>query len=265
LYLFNLGDGQDTVQEAWYYSGATDVLRFGPGIAPGDVTVTRVGQDLVLTLANGTDGVTMQNWFAEASGRYQVERVEFADGTQWSSSALSTTARVISSPIQTGTSGVDTLSGGNGSDSLDGLAGDDILFGADGNDILFGGAGNDTLIGGAGDDVFRFDLLSSSDDDLVADFTGAGQVGGDVLGLDVSVFATLSPGALPASAFQSDAKDRAQSANVRIIYDTRDGGLYYDEDGSGLLPAVQFATLAGHPTGLLATDFLVFGMPALGG
>ena len=31
------------------------------------------------------------------------------------------------------------------------------------------------------------------------------------------------------------------------------------EDGNDLLPAVQFATLAGHPTGLLATDFLVFG------
>jgi Ca2+-binding RTX toxin-like protein len=190
---------------------------------------------LVLTLSNGADGVTVQNWFGEASGRYQVERVEFADGTQWSSSALSTTARVTSSPTLTGTSGADTLSGGNGSDSLDGLAGDDILFGADGNDILFGGAGNDTLIGGAGDDVFRFDLLSSSDDDLVADFTGAGQVGGDVLGLDVSVFATLSPGALPASAFQSDDEDRAQSASVRIIYDTRDGGLYYDADGNELV------------------------------
>jgi Ca2+-binding RTX toxin-like protein len=260
LYLFNLGDGQDAIQENFYYgSSAVDVLRFGAGILPGDVGVTRVGLDLVLTLSNGTGGVTVQNWFAEAGGRYQVERVEFADGTQWSSSGLSATARVISSPSQTGTSGADTLSGGDGSDSLNGLAGNDILFGGDGNDILSGGAGNDTLIGGAGDDVFRFDTLSSSDDDLIADFTGAGQVGGDVIGLDHSVFATLSPGALPASAFQSDTEDRAQSPDVRIIYDTRDGGLYYDADGNDLLSAVQFATLAGHPTGLLATDFLVFG------
>jgi Ca2+-binding RTX toxin-like protein len=68
----------------------------------------------------------------------------------------------------------------------------------------------------------------------------------------------LSPGALPAAAFQSAAANLAQSPDVRIVYDTRDGALYYDADGSGSQPAVQFATLAGHPAGLLATDFLVY-------
>jgi uncharacterized delta-60 repeat protein len=148
----------------------------------------------------------------------------------------------------------------NGTLLNDALLGDtegDTLIGGEGNDRLAGGQGQDTLTGGAGDDVFRFDTLSFEGDDLITDFTGAGQAGGDVIALDKSLFG-LSPGALPAAAFQSAAANLAQSPDVRIVYDTRDGALYYDEDGSGTLPAVQFATLAGHPAGLLATDFLVY-------
>ena len=63
----------------------------------------------------------------------------------------------------------------------------------------------------------------------------------------------------PAAAFQGAAANLAQLPDIRIVYDTLDGALYYDADGSGSQPAVQFATLAGHPAGLLATDFLVFG------
>jgi Ca2+-binding RTX toxin-like protein len=149
----------------------------------------------------------------------------------------------------------------NGTLLNDSLLGDtegDTLIGGEGNDRLAGGQGQDTLTGGAGDDVFRFDTLSFEGDDLITDFTGAGQAGGDVIALDSSLFG-LSPGALPASAFQSAAANLAQLPDIRIVYDTRDGALYYDEDGSGSLPAVQFATLAGHPTGMLATDFLVYG------
>jgi len=52
----------------------------------------------------------------------------------------------------TGSSGVDSISGGSLNDAIIGDAGDDILSGNDGNDSLSGGADNDTLSGGAGND-----------------------------------------------------------------------------------------------------------------
>jgi hypothetical protein len=51
------------------------------------------------------------------------------------------------------------------------------------------------------------------------------QAGGDVIALD-SREVGLSPGAWPAAAFQSAAANLAQSPDVRIVYDTRDGALY---------------------------------------
>lgn len=89
LYLFNLGDGQDTLNEVdAYYSqpvGQVDVLRFGAGIAPADIQASRNGYDLVLAHVNGTDKVTIKSWFSggAAATSYQVERIEFADGSYW--------------------------------------------------------------------------------------------------------------------------------------------------------------------------------------
>jgi hypothetical protein len=79
-YLFNLGDGRDTISEDATIN--TDVLRFGPGILQSDLTFSEVASDLVITHTNGTDQVTVQNWYA-GSG-YQMTRLEFADGSQMS-------------------------------------------------------------------------------------------------------------------------------------------------------------------------------------
>ena len=48
----------------------------------------------------------------------------------------------------------------------------------------------------------------------------------------------------------------ALDADDRIIYNTSNGGLYYDADGVGGQAAVQFATLSGVPP-LTAADFIV--------
>ena len=55
-------------------------------------------------------------------------------------------------PVNTPTTGNDTLSGTEGPDSIDGLAGNDSISGLGGNDTLLGNAGNDTLLGEAGTD-----------------------------------------------------------------------------------------------------------------
>ncbi|MFJ4453914.1 cadherin-like domain-containing protein [Pseudomonas sp. NPDC089392] len=70
----------------------TDVLKFGPGIAASDILVSKNGMDLVLAHHNGVDRVTVQNWFLpppiENNTQYQVERIEFTDGTVWTAASI---------------------------------------------------------------------------------------------------------------------------------------------------------------------------------
>jgi len=53
-YLFNLGDGKDIIVERAQWGG-DDILKFGASIAAADISVNRVGQDLLFSHRNGTD------------------------------------------------------------------------------------------------------------------------------------------------------------------------------------------------------------------
>lgn len=158
LYLFNQGDGQDSIHEVdlvGQASGQVDVLRFGAGIVPTAVVVSRNGGDLQLQLANGTDRLTIANWYATpGSTNNQVEQVQFSDGTNWTAAEL--TARGL---IVFGTVGDDTLTSLEGfANTLNGAAGNDILYGGGGDDTLNGGLGNDTLSGGVGNNAYQYKL-----------------------------------------------------------------------------------------------------------
>jgi Ca2+-binding RTX toxin-like protein len=108
--------------------------------------------------------------------RYQIQAVDFGDGTVW------TYAELLKNNGLHGTDGNDTihvkgnfegsLYGEGGNDSLHGGYEDDVLYGGDGDDTLYGnenddvldgGAGNDTLAGGAGDDTYLFGPGSGQD------------------------------------------------------------------------------------------------------
>lgn len=147
LYVFNLGDGHDTIQENSNTS-AIDVLRFGPGVYASDFRASRNAEKLVLTHINGTDSITIQNWFGTSMG-YRIERFEFSDGTVWSHDAI--TASLL---VQVGTAAGETLTGTyNYNDLLFGAAGNDVLNGGNGNDLLAGELGDDSINGGAGIDL----------------------------------------------------------------------------------------------------------------
>ncbi|WP_456362539.1 calcium-binding protein [Pseudomonas syringae] len=89
LYLFDLADGQDVItDDDVYNSSNVDILRFGSAIQAVDITASLSGIDLVLSHSNGLDEITFKNWFLVNNGRYQAERVEFADGTLWKNSDL---------------------------------------------------------------------------------------------------------------------------------------------------------------------------------
>jgi Ca2+-binding RTX toxin-like protein len=161
LYIHNLGDGHDTISDyVQFWAANNDRLLFGAGIDAADVTVRRStadADDMVLSVSGGQSSVTLKN---QVTGGYewQVDTVEFADGTIWNVAQL---ANMMLSGIATdgndlidGTSGADVLSGGAGNDGLNGLGG---------NDVLIGGFGNDALNGADGDDTYRYDLGGGND------------------------------------------------------------------------------------------------------
>ncbi|MBB4595389.1 calcium-binding protein, partial [Xanthomonas arboricola] len=157
-YLFNKGDGHDTVVETSTYSGAVDRIVFGEGIAASDVRVLRQGSDVVLDLGNGTDSVRLKDWLSggNESDSANIEQLVFADGTIWTPATLRAMGLTT-----LGTDAADTLTGWNGND---------LLLGGDGNDTLSGGTGTDRLEGGAGDDVLS--VNSQSRDSVLIGGTG---------------------------------------------------------------------------------------------
>jgi hypothetical protein len=82
-YIFNLGDGQDEIQEAGgvSYDTATDTLKFGEGIDPEDliVTISPSGQDLIIQIDGTSDQVKID--YAINYEHWRVDEFEFADGT----------------------------------------------------------------------------------------------------------------------------------------------------------------------------------------
>ncbi|WP_316172819.1 MULTISPECIES: calcium-binding protein [unclassified Bradyrhizobium] len=155
-YVFNVGDGQDTITDNGAASGETNTLQLGSGILPANVVVTEAngGGDLVLTISGTTDKVTLKNQLVSATGG--VDQVVFADGTVWTRAALLAQATAP-------TSGNDTFYGDYLGNTLNGGAGNDTLYGAGGDDVLAGGTGNDVLVGGTGNDTYLFNLGDGQD------------------------------------------------------------------------------------------------------
>jgi Ca2+-binding RTX toxin-like protein len=135
---------------------------------------------------------------------------------------------------------VDSLTGGAGKDTLNGHIGADILVGGDGADKFW--LGND---------------LGSVD--TISDFVS----GTDQVYISIEAFgnnsglSTVNGTAISSSDFLSSSASAASSTDQRFIYDTDNGKLYFDADGSGsTYTAFQIATLTGAPT-LAATDIIM--------
>jgi len=82
IYLFNLGGGQDIIDD----TACVDILRIGAGVLPGDITFARNGMDVVLGINGAGDQLILRNWGSSRSAR--IERIEFADGTVWHTAYL---------------------------------------------------------------------------------------------------------------------------------------------------------------------------------
>lgn len=157
--------------------------------------------------------------------------------------------------IVTGT-GRDSLDGGAGNDRLYGGAGNDAIDGGLGNDFIDSGAGNDRLAGRAGADVFRFASAPSSTTnvDTIVDFV----VKDDTIQLENLVMRGLGSktGTLQSAFFWKSTSGLAHDANDRVIYDTDNGYLFYDSNGTAAGGRVLLAHLSPR-LALTAADFIV--------
>jgi serralysin len=152
-----------------------------------------------------------------------------------------------------GNGGDDYILGGNGQDYLDGGNGRDNLDGGDGIDILTGGTGNDILMGGLGADRFQFNSKTEGVD-TIRDFAADDKIGILATSFGCGLVAGMAMTANRLLTVNSGWA--ATNTNQRFIYNSVNGGLYFDCDGSGAGAAVQLATLSSRPA-LTATNFAI--------
>lgn len=163
-YIFNLGDGHDTIIDAYTYGyggssskdAGNDTIVLGEGISQDDISVTIVGADIVVQI-NDDDSLTIKN---ATSANFAVENIELEDGTllkvqdlQSATEGNDTLAFGNSNVVLDALSGDDSVTTGSGNDSITGGSGNDIIHTNDGADSLLGGEGADTLVAGRGNDT----------------------------------------------------------------------------------------------------------------
>ena len=78
-YVFNLGDGSDTIAESDYTSGNVDILKLGAVLLASEMQISSDLNDLKLSW--GSDSVTLSNYFYSYGDQYRIEQISFADGT----------------------------------------------------------------------------------------------------------------------------------------------------------------------------------------
>ncbi|HSC96848.1 MAG TPA: calcium-binding protein [Burkholderiales bacterium] len=155
-YAFNIGDGIDRIFDSGNFG--SDVIGFGPGIAPESLTLG-LGS-MRIRVGEGGDAIHIDGFDpANARGSGNIEYFEFADGTALHYQEL--------------------LDRGF---DIEGTDGDDVLRGTSVSDRVNGGPGNDTYVFGRG-----------SGQDVISDHDPGGididtlQMGPDILPAEVSV------------------------------------------------------------------------------
>jgi Ca2+-binding RTX toxin-like protein len=136
----------------------------------------------------------------------------------------------------------------NGFENILGSKEADTLIGNGLANVITGGKGADTLTGGASGATFRFAKLSHKGDHITDFLSGTDKLEFDDAGFantDVGV-TNFAFGTVPTPADKSG----------WFLYDTDNGELRFDADGTGKGKAVLLLTLDGAPT-LLDTDILI--------
>ncbi len=186
IYVFGRDYGTDRVEEdssANILISTEDFLRLGPNVRREDLTFSRDGDDLIISIDGTTDQLTIAGQFAATYtgpfGQQWFNRVEtliFDDGRTMSWDEVARQVLLDSS-----TDGDDTIIGYSTEDVLDGGAGNDYLSGGNENDTYYFGLGygHDTIednltniLSGQVDKVIFRDGIASADVTFLRDANG---------------------------------------------------------------------------------------------
>ncbi|TXH27219.1 MAG: tandem-95 repeat protein, partial [Elusimicrobia bacterium] len=93
-FVFARGGGQDVlIDDA---ASAADTLALGAGVAPADLIVRRNGDDLIVSLRETSDRLTIRGYWHAAS---TIETIAFADGTRWGPIDVAAAATANTPPV----------------------------------------------------------------------------------------------------------------------------------------------------------------------
>jgi Ca2+-binding RTX toxin-like protein len=137
-YVFNLGDGSDTIRENVTSTG-NDVLRLGAGIMASNLSFIYDSSSNIVQIGFGSmsaSTITFANFVATQANQHQLTKLVFADGTSLSQ------LQMIQQAV--------AINGTTGNDSLTGTSGMNYFEGKGGNDVEVGNGGNDTFVFNAG-------------------------------------------------------------------------------------------------------------------
>lgn len=189
-YILRIGSGRDTIFDTDATAGNTDTIYIGSNLTPNDITLRRIGNDLIVKITDTSDKLTVRDYFKNDSPLNRIERIQFTNGTVWDVQEM-----YHQVALSTETDDIIYGSSGDGHDLLVGGGGDDVIFGDKdltaafpgwsttvestempdgfvsytvignnqgwtegtfkGDDTIYAGAGNDFVAaGGGGDEVY---------------------------------------------------------------------------------------------------------------
>jgi Ca2+-binding RTX toxin-like protein len=230
------------------------------GLAGNDTVMGGDGNDIVnggtgddkLTGGAGFDQFKLSAGNDTIDGGADIDTINFVDATRGVKASLSHGSVSLTTADGKGISTIqhiedawgstlsDALRGNKSGNLLWGNDGDDKLAGGAGSDLLEGGAGKDLLTGGRGSDIFLFSANPTADNaDQVTDFN-SGQDGlafkNDIFDVDPAgselTLGLFAYHHIDAHEFQAGHDHNADNSRVRVLYDSTDGMLYYDSNGS---------------------------------
>ena len=237
------GTGNDTLMSHDFADDGhgPDTLDGGPGNDTYDLRMSPFDSQLtpVLLDAGGVDTVLSHHHVTLPDGIENLELFEASSGN----------GNALGNVIATHTNEPHTY-------FIGGLGGNDTLIGGDDMDFMTGGTGNDVFVFlGPSGQLFSDTLedFASGTDRLQFDNRGFTALGG--AGNFAAGDARFASGAGLTS---------GQDSSDRLVYDTLNGDLYYDADGSGAAKSILVAHLTNAPA-LRATDITVSGSSGTSG
>ncbi len=143
-YVFNRGDGRDTILDAGFLDTDRILIK---GYLPDEVRLKAAdnGASLLIAFAgNGTDAILVRETL-KGTNADTVEVIAFEDGTTWGAAEIS--ARLL---LDKGTDAADRITA---------FASNDTISGREGDDLLAGEGGDDTYVYRRGD---GFDIIDET-------------------------------------------------------------------------------------------------------